>query len=1009
MDVSQAVTMTDANGGEGMLAGLIENVELTSGGLSTRANLYVKSGTPFEVLLGRPWQRDHKVSIEERDDGTYIHITDPRPGGRQYEICALQEEDFARTSRRQAYAVITDKESPISLYQPQNNSLVTPITSPEALRDIVMDHLSSPTLISGPDQPVAISLTSAKNIGIIPLENNARIELNNSCNWKTIVFEPPDHNEANYSSSNDNAEIYFNNSLNYNNEFTVEQWKKRNNDKAQQGSHDGLKNNRSPKLRSHSENSHNDIMSSEPPDTDDHTEFWLEKLRHALQKEKLEKDLNRKMRHRDHRKFRKSLLAPPALKPHQYYPPYTFLSQPTTRMPIMLLNDDPLVLGNGTATKRCGPVDGAVGNRTPFEVVRDSVNAARSRSDWGMPDFIRPSTLSTPSTVYLGRRRDIHSNPIEEFITMNAKLSVHNSETGTHAEIFGHAHITFYPEPELEHDRPWELNLPMRTDLQWEAISHYYHTQDFANPHDDASFHPSLVPAHLDPFRAPLLPEFPDFRTFSGNRRLDEDIAHVDPANDFADHLAVLLDHDRNGVIPKLSKIAPQDIQLVTHAEFELLQRVGDVILGLSNSWQDGIPLPEDLVWRQMIRSTGNGTSYTSYPDVERIFSLARKTWPEEMRAAGPPIVVEARPASLIVDIPTLDEIGSDWSSSPSYSPVSDPFLTDDDAMSDISSYSSFSSSSSPELENAVLPPTPPPSPLRRTQSTSNIVTIKKPFHLFRSPINFDMETSSDDSMSTSEDEEDFDIFDSPLLLAPRTSPVPLPTDANESLNSGEDDERIRNTLVDVVNNVDAKSEPASSTSSPLPPLPLRIAQDTVPTLKLTDLSSNTRTFTPEDLSMPVLAPTLISVPPPWFCTNITQKSFPPIAIIPVLFPLPPVPPPTPIHGLFSPQPTPLHVFMCKSLLCSYTCLHPLPFSPNSMQYYIQPLYMHSPSLSVLPNDFDATRNVPTNIVLPFASSPAVISLHQYAVAQASADVLVMHLHLQAMLGHIFWNANAYI
>jgi len=44
------------------------------------ANLYVGENLPFDLLLGRPWQKGNRISIDERNDGTYLvfkHPTDP--------------------------------------------------------------------------------------------------------------------------------------------------------------------------------------------------------------------------------------------------------------------------------------------------------------------------------------------------------------------------------------------------------------------------------------------------------------------------------------------------------------------------------------------------------------------------------------------------------------------------------------------------------------------------------------------------------------------------------------------------------------------------------------------------------------------------------------------------------------------------------------------------------------------------------------------------------------------
>jgi hypothetical protein len=77
-NVGSRVTISDANGGERALEGLVESVPLTCGGVLTQAHLYVSDEVPFQLLLGRPWQRGNFVSIDERTDGTYLLFRDPK-------------------------------------------------------------------------------------------------------------------------------------------------------------------------------------------------------------------------------------------------------------------------------------------------------------------------------------------------------------------------------------------------------------------------------------------------------------------------------------------------------------------------------------------------------------------------------------------------------------------------------------------------------------------------------------------------------------------------------------------------------------------------------------------------------------------------------------------------------------------------------------------------------------------------------------------------------------------
>lgn len=103
VDFTQEISMNDANGGEGRLQGLVENVELTCGMVSTHANLYVGRSTPFDLLLGRPWQRGNLVSIDERMDGTYLMFKDPSTQRTRYELLVTPESVIRQRVSRPKY------------------------------------------------------------------------------------------------------------------------------------------------------------------------------------------------------------------------------------------------------------------------------------------------------------------------------------------------------------------------------------------------------------------------------------------------------------------------------------------------------------------------------------------------------------------------------------------------------------------------------------------------------------------------------------------------------------------------------------------------------------------------------------------------------------------------------------------------------------------------------------------------------------------------------------------
>ncbi|CDO69398.1 hypothetical protein BN946_scf184270.g1, partial [Trametes cinnabarina] len=69
---SEIAFMHDASGGRTALLGIVEDIPLKIGHIKTPITAYVQEKAPFDGLLGRPWQQAHKISIEEREDGTYL-------------------------------------------------------------------------------------------------------------------------------------------------------------------------------------------------------------------------------------------------------------------------------------------------------------------------------------------------------------------------------------------------------------------------------------------------------------------------------------------------------------------------------------------------------------------------------------------------------------------------------------------------------------------------------------------------------------------------------------------------------------------------------------------------------------------------------------------------------------------------------------------------------------------------------------------------------------------------
>ena len=74
MDVSVSMMLRDANGGTSTLKGIIPNLEPKIRELITTSNYWVTTTCPLDILLGRPWQWQKLVSIDERTEGTYLQF-----------------------------------------------------------------------------------------------------------------------------------------------------------------------------------------------------------------------------------------------------------------------------------------------------------------------------------------------------------------------------------------------------------------------------------------------------------------------------------------------------------------------------------------------------------------------------------------------------------------------------------------------------------------------------------------------------------------------------------------------------------------------------------------------------------------------------------------------------------------------------------------------------------------------------------------------------------------------
>jgi hypothetical protein len=104
------VKMVGANNTPTTLDTHYRNVPLYIGEVETFADLFVMNKSPFQLLLGRPWQVNNLVSIEEHHHGTTLIIRgEGKPGGPVYQIDLGTPNSFIPFAH--AYMVKADDET----------------------------------------------------------------------------------------------------------------------------------------------------------------------------------------------------------------------------------------------------------------------------------------------------------------------------------------------------------------------------------------------------------------------------------------------------------------------------------------------------------------------------------------------------------------------------------------------------------------------------------------------------------------------------------------------------------------------------------------------------------------------------------------------------------------------------------------------------------------------------------------------------------------------------------
>jgi len=79
VNMKRKMTMQTENGGKEEMQGCVEYLKLKVGGVKTYTHAFVVQLVPYQLLLGRPWQKGVKLGKIERADGSVeVEISDPK-------------------------------------------------------------------------------------------------------------------------------------------------------------------------------------------------------------------------------------------------------------------------------------------------------------------------------------------------------------------------------------------------------------------------------------------------------------------------------------------------------------------------------------------------------------------------------------------------------------------------------------------------------------------------------------------------------------------------------------------------------------------------------------------------------------------------------------------------------------------------------------------------------------------------------------------------------------------
>ncbi|KAJ6511446.1 hypothetical protein C8R47DRAFT_1065009 [Mycena vitilis] len=147
-----------------------------------------------------------------------------------------------------------------------------------------------------------------------------------------------------------------------------------------------------------------------------------------------------------------------------YHPPSPLIptSDPSLPIPLPSLEPLPCDVLDRRRTGSFGPVDPRLRGSTPSERLADATHGQWLLHRHGQDLPIRPVNLVAPQSIYSGCEYLEHKQEVHKLTVLNARLLVHNPQTGLPTIRTGHAEVEFFAAP--SDGAPWPYETPYAPD-----------------------------------------------------------------------------------------------------------------------------------------------------------------------------------------------------------------------------------------------------------------------------------------------------------------------------------------------------------------------------------------------------------------------------------------------------------------------------------------------------------------------------------------------------------------